>query len=72
MHLVGACLGTAVADDGPHRDQRRLVLHRLRGLNGFRNPIEVVAVSHALHVPVISLETLQHILSEGQLRRAVE
>ena len=72
VDFVGARLRGAVADDRPHRDDRRLVLHRLGVFNGFGNRIQVVAVGHLLHMPVVGLETLLHILGEGKVRGAVQ
>ena len=72
VHLVGAGDGAAVADDGAHGDDGRLVGDRLGGFNCRSNGVEIVAVCHVLHMPVIGLEALRHVLGEGQLGGAVE
>ena len=62
----------AVADHRPHRNDRGLVLHRLGRFNRLGDRIQIVAVGHLLHMPVIGLESLLHVLGERQLRRPVE
>ena len=72
VHLVGAGLGTAIADDGAHRDQRRLVCLGFGGIDSGLDGVEIVAIGDALHVPMVRLEALQHILGEAPLGGTVE
>ena len=72
MRLVAARLGAAIADDRPHRDQRRPAGLSLCCFNGRLNRRKIVAVGHALHMPVIGLKPLRHIVVVAQAGRAVQ
>src|SRR5271168_2551772 len=72
MDFIGAGPGAAIADNRPHGDDRRLVLHRLGILDRFRDRIQIVAVGSPLDMPVIALEALLYVLGERELGGAVE
>ncbi len=64
VNLVGSSLGTAVADDGPHRDERRSGGFLFRCFDGCFNRFEIVPIRDPLHVPMVGLKTLFRTLSE--------
>ena len=72
MHLVGARLGTAVANHRAHRDERGLARLRLGCRDRRFQCLQIVAIGHALRVPVVCLKALQHIVVVAQFRRPVE
>ena len=72
MRLVAAGLGTAVADDCAHGDDRGLAGLGLGRLNRRLQRSQVVAVGHALHVPVVSREALQRVLCITQAGRPIQ
>ena len=59
MRLARPGPGTAVADHCSHRNKRRPAGLRLGRLNSPLQRRQIIAVRHALHVPVVGLEALQ-------------
>lgn len=74
VHVVGVGLvGGAIADQGGHLDERRLVGDGLGGGDGIAQAVQVVvAVLDVLHVPALSLVAGGNVLGEGDLGVAVD
>ena len=72
MRLARARSGAAVADHRSHRDERRPARLCLGCFNRRLQSRQVVAVGHALHVPVISLEAFQRVLGIAQACRPIQ
>ncbi len=61
-------LGAAVADVGPDDDKGGSFGLCPGLLDGLLDGAQVVAVGHLLDVPAVGLETLPHVLGEGDIR----
>ena len=72
MSLLRVLLvGRAISDVGTHRDEARPVV-RPGGRDGRLDGLEVVAVRHALGVPAVGIEALEHVLGPRHRGRAIE
>ncbi len=65
VHAAGVHLRRrGIADDGAHRDERRLVGDGLRGLDGFFYPDDVLTALDLLDVPAVGPVALQGVLGQ--------
>ena len=72
VHLIGAGLGAAVADDGANADEGRLGGFGFGFLNGGFDGGQIVAIVNPQDLPAVSFESIVGVLGEAELGRAVE